>query len=463
MDTDPQRVWQRLRTWTACAGVCGGLLIAAGALSAAEPAPDAAAGSPSGEQTNTPKGADAQETPARDAPWLRLKETSRRVLKLQLASRTYEPKDGVGPSITLVAAVHVGSKSFYHRLQEMLDGFDVVLYEGVSPAGTGEATPDQLSKSAKIQRTKDRIRVVAVLLEGYEAGHDAYPESIDELAAVLEEHTRQAGWLDVARKDAWGHALVYAQTDEGDGFELQSFGADGEKGGWRANSDLFFKDQKPLTPSELGEEPGIQHRLAQAFGLTFQLDEMDENRPNWRNADMTIDEVQRRLDLHGAGDDISLDLLAGEGIQAHIAAMLLKIMEMMPAAFNDRMRLMLMEMLANSEDIFEMGIPGAEGLMKVLVEQRNDYAMGVLAQTLEDQPELENIAVIYGAGHMPGMGKWIEESLGYEPSQTKWRTAIGLNLERAAIAPSERIMVRGMLLRQLKMMRKMSEREGQSR
>ena len=40
--------------------------------------------------------------------------------------------------------------------------------------------------------------------------------------------------------------------------------------------------------------------MAEAFGLVFQLDAMNHDGPAWRNSDMSIDQVQRRLDQAGA-------------------------------------------------------------------------------------------------------------------------------------------------------------------
>ena len=43
---------------------------------------------------------------------------------------------------------------------------------------------------------------------------------------------------------------------------------------------------------------------ARALGLTFQLDEMDHSKPNWRSSDMSMDQLQQRMRepaLTGAG------------------------------------------------------------------------------------------------------------------------------------------------------------------
>ncbi|BCM93727.1 hypothetical protein IAD21_05618 [Abditibacteriota bacterium] len=73
----------------------------------------------------------------------------------QTAIRHFTPLHGNGPSVYLVAAIHIGEKSYYQHLQHFLDKQSVVLYEGVrrsrSAAKTKpvRATRPHASRSAK--------------------------------------------------------------------------------------------------------------------------------------------------------------------------------------------------------------------------------------------------------------------------------------------------------------------------
>lgn len=51
--------------------------------------------------------------------------------KLQIASKTFIPRNGVGPKVTLLGAVHIGEKTYYEQLQKRLNKADLVLYEGI--------------------------------------------------------------------------------------------------------------------------------------------------------------------------------------------------------------------------------------------------------------------------------------------------------------------------------------------
>ena len=53
---------------------------------------------------------------------------------LQIAARTFRPANGVGPTISLVGATHIGTAEFYKNLQQYLDRQSLVLCEGVGGA-----------------------------------------------------------------------------------------------------------------------------------------------------------------------------------------------------------------------------------------------------------------------------------------------------------------------------------------
>ena len=58
----------------------------------------------------------------------------------QTLIRRFVPLHGNGPSISLVAAVHIGEKSYYQQIQRFLDKQDVVFYEGVKPSRSAAKT-----------------------------------------------------------------------------------------------------------------------------------------------------------------------------------------------------------------------------------------------------------------------------------------------------------------------------------
>ena len=105
-----------------------GLLAAAPPLRAADPprASDAPA---------------AEEGVAEKTEFLRFVDDDDGGGKLESAIATYRNEGGV--KVHLVAALHVGEKSYYHGLSKTFEGYDALLYEMVKPKGAGAPAPGQ--------------------------------------------------------------------------------------------------------------------------------------------------------------------------------------------------------------------------------------------------------------------------------------------------------------------------------
>ncbi len=381
------------------------------------------------------------------AKWIRLVEDPDTTLHMDVGMREYAHESGEGPTVTLVGAVHIGARPYYRGLQRLLDEeFDLVLYEGVNPEGTSGG--EDLNEGERRELTKNRLRLVAMLLERAKMEDGAYPESLDALAASLEGKSRPSAWLEIARRDAWGHVLDYRRS--GDGFRLMSMGADGEPGGSRAGRDMDFAEQRALSDAELGVEPGLQARLAKTFRLTFQLDEMREDGEHWVNSDMSIDEINRRVEAAGGDGSMLFSMLDGSGGMMKMAGAVLSLVEALPGA-PQRGQLMIMELLSNVDELENMpGMPGGQALMRVIIEDRNQVVIEDLREVLHREAPPARIAVLYGAGHMPDLVERMEEQLGYVASgPMEWNTSMRLNLERAGIAKMEHMMLRAEILRQL--------------
>jgi len=140
-----------------------------------------------------------------------------------------------------------------------------------------------------------------------------------------------------------------------------------------------------------------------------------------------------------------------------IAGFVLGIIERVPGVAV-RGKVMLMEMLGSSEDLFSAGLPGMENLFEVLIERRNERVMDDLAKVLEGGLAGENgIAIIYGAGHMNDMEARLRERFGYTPVDEGWTTAMRVDLDRAGISESEMRFMRMAISQQLAILQAQSE------
>ncbi len=378
-----------------------------------------------------------------------------RRLVLEIGSRTFRsPKEG-GPVVHLVGAVHIGDAGYYRQLQEFLDAQDLVLFEGVKPAGIGNDAADDATR-AKL--TSSRQRLLAVLIERHRQKHGAYPETLDAMRSeLLGSAARLAA---AAATDGWGRDQAY-RTDGSPiaTFDVVSLGSDGAEGGEGHAADLRFSAQKPLSRREKAASgQGIQSQLASALGLKFQLEAIDSARPSWRNSDMSIDQVQERLAASGASADALFSLLDGTSLTSRFVSVLLGFIKASPPMAMS-VKVMLVETLANADAMLEgqAGAGGLDKMTKVIIVDRNAAVFDDLASVLEREPGVKSIAIFYGAGHLPDMERRLTEEMRFSFDHDRWFQAISLDLTSQPGAAAQAKSLRATMQRMVEQRRKAAE------
>ncbi len=383
-----------------------------------------------------------------DQAWIRVTETDS-TITLESVSRAYSPIDGDGPVIHLVGAVHIGDWEFYDRVQSLLDGVPVVLWEGV---GGGFDTVDDPAvrdnDEALRERSQRKIRFLDTVarLSGAEPQvpqdiFDAVPDALQDL--VIDAMT-----------DAWGNP-VWLENDEGS-WAVVSLGADGKPGGEGLDADIHSDDH--ISPPETIAGGGLQSDLASALGLIFQMDGVDYQRAHWRNSDLSVSELRRAFNGEDVGDrpspaikpkkgaasqrepveaggadgsndqtDALLKMMSGEGMLAGVMKFVTRLMSKTPSS-QAKAKIMLSETLSHAEALLSMQQGPAAELMQVLIHQRNDRVLYDIDQIRAHEPEVKQLAVFYGGGHLPAMAEALVER-GYEPAGDIWFPAITVDLE----------------------------------
>jgi len=418
------------------------LLITAATISAAVIAQDAPAkkGQPAAKH-------DAEQ-------FLRVAEKPGKSITLEIASRDYVPREGEGPTVTLVGVAHIGERGFYRGLQKELAEYDLVLYESVLPAGArgaAGATDDE-----RIAGTEAAMGFVGGLVETFHDVRERYP---DDLAQVRDFATdldaRLGNWLDNASRDGWGRALKYEKREDGAAYELISLGRDGRPGGEGPDADIDMADLPP-PQSMAGEDESdnIQAQLADALRLEFQLLALDYDQENWRCSDMALDQVDRALAERGVDFELVSGALAGTSLFAKVAKVFLGVMRladaMLDGAIADMMKVVMIEMLGD-ESMIEMSMGQfGEGFGEVIVDMRNQVVIDDLKLVVEQEPKVKSIAVLYGAAHMGDMADRLGEQLDYIAAEARWHPAIVVDFERSAVPERD--------LRQMRMMMRQAMR-----
>ncbi|WP_372707489.1 type II secretion system major pseudopilin GspG [Brevundimonas sp.] len=102
--------------------------------------------------------------------------------------------------------------------------------------------PDQ----ARVTVAKTDLRTTAAALRMYRLDNGDYPTTEQGLKALVEKPTAvpvPAGWnpegyLPEAPQDPWGREYIYRSPGQTGGFDLMSYGKDGEAGGEALDADL---------------------------------------------------------------------------------------------------------------------------------------------------------------------------------------------------------------------------------
>lgn len=397
-------------------------------------------------------------------PYMRVVEDDRERVALEVAVRSFQPGEGkAGPRVDLVGVAHIGEESFYRDLQELLDGYDVVLYESVLPTGArGASGEDDLERA---DSTRQAMQFVAGLVELHRAKRRVYPLDLDELNAFLAERDpRLAKWHANALTDGWGNAIRYTlelpvaeAIGQSPRFSLVSHGADGTPGGEGADADLTLSTSDRVPPLSMGGDDNLQSELASALGLEFQLDSIDYEAEHWIVSDMTIAEVDAALQERGLDIGLVEDSLMGGSLPMQLVRGLLRIIRLadvfLEGAIADTVKVALIEMLGDPTLVEASMKQLGAGFEEVIVGERNQVTMNDLKAVIEADDDVETVGIFYGAAHMHDFEVRLAEQLGYEhvpgDEAAHWFRAIEVDMRKSAVSKRELRQIRGMMRRMM--------------
>ncbi len=223
-----------------------------------------------------------------------------------------------------------------------------------------------------------------------------------------------------------------------------------------------FEGQEEEAP-DLG---GLYDAMGNLLGLGFQKDGIDYKAKNFVHCDVTVgpgdplfqqvDPAQLRQAKQLLGPlSMAKGLMAGggdvkrveDGLKHGMCSMMMlqmsgmdeeeakkKLAEQFGADPSDPRRRQAERAYEQMKKLGPM-MPGMpEGLMKEILDRRNQYVVEQLAARLEADGDAreQTIAIFYGAAHMPGIEKDLL-AWGYKPVQTTWYRAWRMNSHEAPI------------------------------
>lgn len=283
-------------------------------------------------------------------------------VRLRIAMRTFKPKNGIGPSVTLAGAIHIGEAAYYQALQRQFDAASVVLFEGVGRRQSGPTEypkPDQNHGSTGYRALAHALNLVCQ----------------DEVINYHRPNFRRAdlNWEDLMARLNAEIANGQPQANAGDGDNPGT----PKSGATPAPSAAMVAGQNAAQAKKqlefIGGVVGGQNSLLGAGLFLLKMS------PAARGA--------TRLTLATK----STESANGGSLAAGGNGMISPRLE----------KLILTE--RNEAAMRELG--------KILH-----------APPAADSPQ--NISVFYGAAHLPGMEKILRERFGYVPVESVWLTAL---------------------------------------
>ena len=208
--------------------------------------------------------------------------------------------------------------------------------------------------------------------------------------------------------------------------------------------------QNPKATNSDNNSGSLQSAMAAALGLVFQLDAIDYQRPNFRNSDLSINQLRDLITSEesssgkpGASENFEdlLSLMEGNSWFDWLIQAALRFLGASPK-FQALGRLALIDLLGQIQgdpSRLEGLPPDLKQLLDVLLQRRNEKVIADLKSELPRFDRHGSIAVFFGTGHMPDLEKRLRTQLNFRPGKQLWFTAFAVDLARANVsAPTAR-------------------------
>ena len=222
---------------------------------------------------------------------------------------------------------------------------------------------------------------------------------------------------------------------------------------------------KPASPrmgpnSSVKGGASLQSEMAASLGLVFQLEVIDYSSPNFRNSDLSIEQLRQVMSASpaepgkaGAAQSFEtlLQMMQGDSFLNAIMRMLMSFLGSNPK-LQALTKVALMESIAamDGDPAQLRGLPPElHQLLVVLVQKRNQKVVEDLKAEIKRKKGPASVAVFFGAGHMPDLELQLREKLKYKPAEDLWLTAFSVDMRKAEVSPAEVEFIRGLVKREM--------------
>lgn len=199
-----------------------------------------------------------------------------------------------------------------------------------------------------------------------------------------------------------------------------------------------FREPDPET------DVNAQVILARALGLQYQIHAMDYTRPHFVNSDMTPLELFALLrgeDLDALSEEGRrrlanlMEVMQGSGMGGQLFGNLFTRLAEQPG-MSQGLAWAMVEILGSmrGDPSQYLGVPAdMRELLHVLLTKRNQVVVRDVAKWLEKDDPPRNLAVFYGAAHMPELENVLTDAHGLRLLDTQWLPAFRGNTRELSL------------------------------
>jgi hypothetical protein len=200
---------------------------------------------------------------------------------------------------------------------------------------------------------------------------------------------------------------------------------------------------RPVDPHEPrpaeAKMASLQSTMASSLGLAFQLEVIDYDRVNFRNSDLSLQELRQLLADRGGAQSLEslLQMMEGGSFLDALLQMGLRFLGATPK-LQALSKLALLEMIGQIQgDPAQIrGLPAElKQLLEVLIDKRNEKVIRDLKAELKNSRG--SISIFFGTGHMPDFERRLRRELDYRPVEEQWLTAFSINLRTTGVSRGE--------------------------
>lgn len=344
------------------------------------------------------------------SPYTRIIEFAPRHFRIEVAWRHFQAPGK--PDVWLAGMVHDGSPDFFLKVNELLKAQPVVLIEDdnseVSEPPAAGATDEE-----KKSWTKQALKFLGELVEGYHQEFKVYPESFESVLFALEPTSEWAFDMRMCMTDAWGHPIVYQKT--GSGYSVHSAG---DGGGDDSSLTVAHTANWQWTSIDENRSSHSDHLglLDQSNGgLTF-------DHPNFYFCDMLVGEYNRRI--KAAPKERTTPYFTAEDALNSFDE----------KKYPHDMQLQRFRILEASGAPHIPEVMHPEGEDHVTLIERNDVVWAEVSRRIA---AAQPVCVLYGAAHLYDLEQRLVTQEGYSPGETQWLAVFEVDLSKSKITDAE--------------------------